>query len=265
MESLQIFKNETFGEVRTVIRDGEPWFVATDVCKALEIDSTASRRLDDDEKSALRLTQTSSNGVEQEREVTIINEAGLYSLVLGSRKPEAKAFKRWITHEVIPTIRKHGAYMTEQTIAKALESPDFLIELATKLKTEQEERKRLEAENAEQAKELDEAKPKVIFADGVCASKTSILIGDLAKLIRQNGVEVGQKRLFAWLRENGYLMKSGESYNMPTQRSMEAKWFEIKESSVLNPDGSIRVTKTPKVTGKGQVYFVNMFLAGNKA
>lgn len=262
MESLQIFKNETFGEVRTVICDGEPWFVATDVCKALEIGTTskALERLDDDEKG---MNSIPTHGGEQN--MSIINEAGLYSLVLGSRKPEAKAFKRWITHEVIPTIRKHGAYMTEQTIAKALESPDFLIELAMKLKTEQEERKRLEAENAEQAKELDEAKPKVIFADGVCASKTSILIGDLAKLIRQNGVEVGQKRLFAWLRENGHLMKSGESYNMPTQRSMEAKWFEIKESSVLNPDGSIRVTKTPKVTGKGQVYFVNMFLAGTKA
>lgn len=262
MESLQIFKNETFGEVRTVICDGEPWFVATDVCKALEIGTTskALERLDDDEKG---MNSIPTHGGEQN--MSIINEAGLYSLVLGSRKPEAKAFKRWITHEVIPTIRKHGAYMTEQTIAKALESPDFLIELAMKLKTEQEERKRLEAENAEQAKELDEAKPKVIFADGVCASKTSILIGDLAKLIRQNGVEVGQKRLFAWLRENGYLMKSGESCNMPTQRSMEAKWFEIKESSVLNPDGSIRVTKTPKVTGKGQVYFVNMFLAGTKA
>lgn len=262
MESLQIFKNETFGEVRTVICDGEPWFVATDVCKALEIGTTskALERLDDDEKG---MNSIPTHGGEQN--MSIINEAGLYSLVLGSRKPEAKAFKRWITHEVIPTIRKHGAYMTEQTIAKALESPDFLIELAMKLKTEQEERKRLEAENAEQAKELDEAKPKVIFADGVCASKTSILIGDLAKLIRQNGVEVGQKRLFAWLRENGYLMKSGESYNMPTQRSMEAKWFEIKESSVLNPDGSIRVTKTPKVTGKWQVYFVNMFLAGTKA
>lgn len=236
--------------------------MATDVCKALEIGTTskALERLDDDEKG---MNSIPTHGGEQN--MSIINEAGLYSLVLGSRKPEAKAFKRWITHEVIPTIRKHGAYMTEQTIAKALESPDFLIELAMKLKTEQEERKRLEAENAEQAKELDEAKPKVIFADGVCASKTSILIGDLAKLIRQNGVEVGQKRLFAWLRENGYLMKSGESYNMPTQRSMEAKWFEIKESSVLNPDGSIRVTKTPKVTGKGQVYFVNMFLAGTKA
>lgn len=194
MESLQIFKNETFGEVRTVIRDGEPWFVATDVCKALEIGTTskALERLDDDEKG---MSSIPTPGGEQN--MSIINEAGLYSLVLGSRKPEAK--------------------------------------------------------------------PKVIFADGVCASKTSILIGDLAKLIRQNGVGVGQKRLFAWLRENGYLMKSGESYNMPTQRSMEAKWFEIKESSVLNPDGSIRVTKTPKVTGKGQVYFVNMFLAGNKA
>lgn len=193
-----------------------------------------------------------------------ISEGDVYRLIACSKLPEAEKFERWVFDEIIPTIRKHGAYMTEQTLAKALESPDFLIELATKLKHEQEERKRLEAENASQAQELEAAKPKVIFADGVCASKTSILIGDLAKLIRQNGVEVGQKRLFAWLRDNGYLMKSGESYNMPTQRSMEAKWFEIKESSVSNPDGSIRVTKTPKVTGKGQVYFVNLFLDGAK-
>lgn len=251
---MQVFNNATFGNIRAVQRDGEPWFVATDVCKALEIDTTATRRLDDDEKAALRLTQTSSNGVRQEREVTIINEPGLYSLVLGSRKPEAKLFKRWITHEVIPTIRKHGAYMTPETIEKTLTDPDFIIQLATQLKDEQAKRAVLEAK-------IEADAPKVLFSESVEASDCSILVGQLAKQLRQNGVDIGQQRLFKRLREEGYLCSSrGDRYNMPTQRAMDMGLFEIKERTVNNPDGSIRVTFTPMVSGKGQIYFTNRYM-----
>ena len=260
---LQIFTNEQFGEVRSITKDGQPWFVAADVCKALEIGnpSQAISRLDEDEHfTTLISNESAASG---KSNASFVNEAGLYTLVLGSRKPEAKAFKRWITHEVIPTIRKHGAYMTEQTLEDALTSPDFLIRLATQLKEEQEARRTLEAENAAQAQQIAADAPKVVFANAVATSKSSILVGDLAKLLRQNGIEMGQKRLFAWLRDNGYLMKRGESYNMPTQQSMERGLFEIKEGSVANPDGSIRVTRTVKCTGKGQQYFVNLFL--NKA
>lgn len=238
-------------EIRTILKNHEPWFVAKDVCEVLEISNNrmALQRLDDDEKAEVSLNDGSQN-----RSFSIVNEPGLYSLILGSRKPEAKQFKRWITHEVIPSIRKHGTYMTEETLEKALSNPDFLINLATRLKDEQT--KRLQAEQ-----KVIEQKPKVIFAEALETSKSSILIGELAKLLKQNGVEIGQKRLFDWLREKGYLIrKQGEEYNNPTQKSMELGLFEIKKSTINNPDGSVRVTRTPKVTGKGQIYFINKFL-----
>ncbi|WP_416999805.1 phage antirepressor, partial [Acidaminococcus intestini] len=188
----------------------------------------------------------------------IINESGLYSLVLSSKLPSAKEFKRWITHEVIPAIRKHGAYMTEDTLEKALTSPDFLIQLATQLKEEKE--KRLAAE-----KQIEMDRPKTIFADAVSASHTSILVGEMAKILRGNGVEIGQKRFFDWLRENGYLIRrKGTDYNMPTQRAMELGLFEIKEGSYVNGSGVNIITKTPKITGKGQQYFVNKFLTDTR-
>lgn len=250
MTDLQVFDFET-QPLRTVTLDGDPWFVAKDVCDILEITNSrdALSRLDDDEKG---VATTDTPGGPQE--MAIVNESGLYVLVLGSRKPEAKVFKRWITHEVIPSIRKHGGYLTPEKIEEALLNPDTLIRLATDLKAERERRQALERQA-----QLD--KPKTIFADAVTCSHTSILIGDLAKLIKQNGYDIGQKRLFEYLRENGYLIKGGNSKNMPTQRSMEMELFEVKESAITNPDGSIRITKTTKVTGKGQVYFVNHFLA----
>ena len=247
MNELQIFNNPDFGDIRVLEKDGEPWFVAADVCKALDLDNSrqAVARLDDDEKNTVILT----DGIPGNPNKTIVNEPGLYTLVLGSRKPEAKAFKRWITHDVIPSIRKTGGYTT----AKAPQGKELLA-LAVL-----EAQKTIEAQNAEIAR----MKPKEVFADSVTASHTSILIGELAKLIKQNGVDMGQKRLFSWMRENGYLIKrQGTDWNMPTQRSMDKQLFEIKENSIANPDGSIRVTKTPKVTGKGQQYFINLFLAG---
>lgn len=189
----------------------------------------------------------------QAREMTIINESGLYSLVISSKLPTAKEFKHWVTHEVLPSIRKHGAYMTPETIEKAIYDTDFIINLATQLKDEQAKTAALKADN-------ETMKPKALFADAVATSHTSILIGDLAKLIRQNGVDIGQNRLFAWLREHGYLIGSGDRRNMPTQRAMDLGLFDIKERTFQNPDGSVRITKTTKVTGKGQQYFINKFL-----
>ena len=254
MNQLQVFNNTEFGQVRTMIIDGSPWFVAKDVCECLDINNSrqALARLDSDEKNSVIL----NDGTPGNPEKGIVNEYGLYSLVLSSRKPSAKAFKRWITHEVIPAIRKHGAYMTGETLEQALTSPDFLIRLATELKTEQEARKTAEAQ-------LEANKPKVLFADSVAASHGSILVGELAKLLNQNGIDIGQNRLFNWLRENGYLIcRKGTDYNMPTQRSMEMQLFNIKETAITHSDGHVSISKTVKVTGKGQVYFVNKFLKG---
>jgi anti-repressor protein len=249
MNQLSKVFNYQNKEVRTVVINETPWFVAKDVCEILELDGTSTRRLDDDEKGLHSIHTLGGN-----QEMQVINEYGLYSLVLGSKKQEAKAFKRWITHDVIPSIRKHGGYLTPETIEKALTDPDTIINLATRLKEEQAKRKLLEAK-------IEESKPKLLFAEAVTTSKQSILVGELAKLLKQNGVDVGQNRLFEALRADGYLCRSGESYNLPTQYSMDLGLFEIKKTAINNPDGSQRITRTTKVTGKGQLYFVNKFIS----
>lgn len=249
MNKLQVFKNEQFGEIRTIIKDGEPWFVAKDISGILGYSETnrMTSRLDEDETISTRLVGMNMNS-------TLINESGLYNAVLGSNKLEAKKFKKWVTAEVLPSIRKHGTYMTDNTIEKALTDPDFLIKLATNLK--EEKLKRVAAEN-----KLVLQQPKVIFADAVSTSHTSILVGDLAKILKQNGIEVGAKRLFEHLRKDGYLIKrKGTDYNMPTQKSMELNLFEIKETAISHADGHTSISKTPKITGTGQVYFVNRFM-----
>ena len=253
MKNLQIFNNDQFGQIRTTVKDGAPLFVAADVCRALEISNSrmATDRLDEDEKADVSLTDGS-----QSRHMTAVTESGLYSLVLGSRKPEAKAFKRWITHDVIPAIRKTGGYVSDEQqfvntylpFADANTKALFGQTLA-----------QLRAAN----EQLEQQKPKVLFADAVSAAHTSILVGELAKLLKQNGVDIGQHRLFQYLRENGYLIKRrGSDYNMPTQYAMERGWFEIKETAITHGDGHTSVNKTPKVTGKGQQYFINLFLKG---
>lgn len=248
---LQVWNYEN-SEIRTVTIDNEPWFVAKDVTNILGY-TNASKAISDHVDTEDKLNNESLLSLGQ-RGGWIVNESGLYSLVLSSKLPGAKKFKRWVTNEVLPSIRKHGAYMTDQTLEQALTSPDFLIQLATQLKQEKEKREQLEAQ-------AEQDKPKVLFAESVSASKTSILVGELAKILKQNGVDTGQTRLFAWMRENGYLIKRrGNDYNMPTQRAMELKLFEVKETSVTHSDGHISVNKTPKVTGKGQVYFVNKFM-----
>lgn len=253
---IQVWNYES-SEIRTIEKDGEPWFVLADVCKVLEIKNSrdAAAKLDGDEKG-VALTDTLGG----KQQMTIINESGLYTVILRSDKPQAKPFRKWVTSDVLPSIRKHGAYMTEQTLERALTSPDFLIELATQLKAEREQRKQLETTVAAQSEQMEQDKPKVLFADSVTASSSSILIGELAKLIKQNGVDIGQRRLFEWMRTNGYLVKrKGSEYNLPTQRSMEQGLMEIKETSVVHT-GYTTISKTPKVTGKGQVYFINLFL-----
>lgn len=252
MTDLQIFNSPEFGAIRTIEKDGEPWFVGKNVAAALgykEPTKAAREKVDDDDKGVSKIDTPS--GIQ---EMTIINESSLYSLVLSSKLPTAKKFKRWVTNEVIPSIRKHGAYMTPETLEKVLLSPDTLMQLAQNLKDEQEKRKELETK-------IEQDKPKVLFADAVATAQTSILIGELAKLLKQNGVDMGQNRLFEWMRQNGYLIRrQGSDYNMPTQRSMEQGLFEIKETTVVHADGHTHINKTPKVTGKGQAYFVTLFL-----
>lgn len=257
MTEITIFTRPEFGKLRTLEIDGEPWFVGRDVAEALGYGegkspiNAVANHVDEEDKGVTELM--TPGGMQK---VTIINESGLYSLVLSSKLPSAKAFKRWITSEVIPSIRKHGAYMTPDKLEDILLNPDTLITLATELKKERAAREHLEG-----LRRLD--KPKVIFADAVCASKRSILVGELAKLLKQNGVEIGQNRLFEWLRNNGFLIsRKGSDYNMPTQKAMEMGLFEIKETAIPHSDGHITVSLTPKVSGKGQKYFVNRFLQG---
>lgn len=244
---IQAFENARFGTIRALNMDGEPWFVAKDVCNALGLGNTGQAivKLDQDEKGITNVDTL--GGIQQ---VSTISEPGFYKLVFKSRKPEAKAFQRWVTHEVLPAIRRDGAYVASD----GTESDETLIARALIAAQRTIERNK---------RELDEMRPKALFADAVATSHTSILVGDLAKLLKQNGVDMGQNRLFQWLRDRGYLMKQGSSKNMPTQRSMDMGLFEVKERTINNPDGSVRITKTTKVTGKGQQYFINQFMADN--
>lgn len=236
-------------EVRTVRSGQDIFFAAKDVCEVLEIKNVtqAIQRLDEDERSMFNIGRQGMTN--------FVNETGLYSLILGSRKHEAKKFKRWVTHEVLPSIRKHGAYMTPETLEQAILDPDFAIGLLTNLKNEQEKRREAELQ-------IETQKPKVLFAESVETSKTSILIRELAVLLKQNGIDTGERRLYTWLRENGYLVRRhGSDRNMPTQRSMNLGLFEVKETPIHHNSGDIKVGKTTKVTGKGQVYFINKFLS----
>lgn len=240
-------------DLRVVTVNGDPWFVAKDVCNILGLGNVGQAiiNLDDDEKG---VTTTDTPGGPQK--TSIISESGLYSLALRSRKPEAHSFKRWVTHDVIPAVRRHGGYLTPAMTEQVLSDPDTIIRLATDLKAERARRLALEAE-------AEKAAPKVLFADAVATSHTSILVGDLAKILKGNGVDLGANRLFKVLRANGYLIRrEGSDWNMPTQRSMELGLFEIKETAITHSDGHVTVNKTPKVTGKGQAYFVNRFLNG---
>lgn len=235
----------------------EPLFVAKEVTDILEIKNTtqAVNQLDEDEKLTYVLNRAGQN-----REVNIITESGLYSLILRSNKPEAKAFKKWITSEVLPSIRKHGAYMTSQKIEEVLLNPDTIIQLATTLKTEQEKTRLQQEQIKQQQRQIEQQKPMVLFAEALQVSNHCVLIGELAKILKQNTINIGQNRLFQWLRDNKYLISKGEQRNLPSQKALELGLFKVKTTTINNPDGSIRVTKTTKVTPKGQTYFINRFL-----
>lgn len=255
MNELQIFNSPEFGDIRTVTIDNETYFVGKDVATALGYanpKNAVPTHVSEEDKLS---TQIEYAG--QRREVTVINESGLYALIFGSKLESAKRFKHWVTSEVLPAIHHNGGYIMGQENLSDSELMAKAILVAQK--TIEHKNQIIEQQKAK----IEADRPKTIFADAVSTSHTSILIGDLAKLICQNGVQTGQKRLFQWMRENGYLMKTGASYNMPMQRYIEQGLFEVKESSVQNPDGSVRVTRTTKVTGKGQLYFINKFL-GNE-
>lgn len=244
--------NEIFNfrgqDVRTVIINNEPYFVGKDVAEILGYTNprqALKNHVDEDDKG---VSKCDTPGGKQD--LVIINESGMYSLVLSSKLPQAKEFKRWVTSEVLPTIRKHGMFATDEL----LDNPDFAIATLQKLKEEREAKKQLEAQ-------IEADRPKVIFSDAVSASHTSILVGEFAKIMRQNGADMGQNRMFAWLRENGYLIsRKGSDRNMPTQKSMELGLFEIKETTINHSDGHISISKTPKITGKGQLYFTEKIL-----
>ena len=244
MNEVQLFNFENH-EVRSLLLNNEPWFVGKDVAEVLgyeRADNAIRNHIDKEDKL---MHQISASG--QNRNMTIINESGLYDLVLSSKLPSAKKFKRWVTSEVLPTLRKTGQYQVKELSGSELMAKALI-----------------EAQNvlAAKDKQIEEMKPKALFADAVATSHTSILVGELAKILKQNGIDMGQKRLFAWLREKGYLIKrQGTDYNMPTQKAMDLGLFEIKEGSYVNGSGVNITTKTPKVTGKGQQYFINKFLA----
>lgn len=246
--AIQIFENSEFGKVRVVDVDGEPWLVGKDVAEILGYKN--SRKAIKDHVSDHDKTDgvTIRDSIGREQKPICINESGLYSLVMSSKLPAAEKFQHWVTSEVIPSIRKHGGYIAGQNEMSDME---LLSRALLLVKNQLDDRNR----------QIEEMQPKVIFADAVETSSTSVLIGDFAKLLKQNGIDIGQTRLFEWLRNNGYLMRvKGERRNMPTQRSMEMKLFEIKESVIEHKDGHLTIIRTPKVTGKGQIYFANKFL-----
>ncbi len=238
--------------VRTLTINGEPWFVLADLTRILGLRQFRADRLDD----ALIQNHPILDSLGRTQLAAIVSEPGMYEVVIRSDKPEAAAFRRWITTEVLPSIRKRGGYLTPEATEAALTDPDFIIRLATELKTERARRAAVEAQ-------VEADAPKVLFADAVATSHTDILVGDLAKILRGNGIQVGGTRLFRWLRESGYLIRrEGTDYNSPTQRAMELGLFRVKETAVTHSDGHVTISKTPKVTGRGQAYFVARFLDG---
>ena len=255
MNELQIFKNEEFGEIRSLEINNEPYFVGKDIAETLnykEPHKAITKHIDKDD----RIKYPIIDELGRRQETWLINESGLYSLIMSSKLANAKRFKRWVTSEVLPSIRKTGGYIAGE---ENMTEDELILKAMNVLNTKVEN---LKLKNKQLENKIEEQKPKVLFADSVKSSKTSVLIGELAKIIKQNGHDIGQNRLFNWLRKNNYLIsRKGTDYNMPTQKSMNLGLFEVKETSITHSDGHISISKTPKVTGKGQVYFVNKFVS----
>ena len=255
MNEIQLFDYKGH-QVRTVEKDGEVWFVAKDVCDILGIKNHkgAIKELDDDERDGVAITDP----IGRKQVTNIISEPGVYALVLRSRKPEAKEFSRWVRHKVIPSIMRHGMYMTDATAEKILADPDVFIKVLEELKSERSKNLQLTA----QAKSNE---PKVLFAEAVETSEDSILIGAFAKMLKQNGIDINQNELFMWYRENGWLIKQqGRLWNMPTQKALDEGFFESEERVITKPNGGTVIKYTPKLTGKGQLYFMCIFMETNK-
>ena len=252
MNNLQLFNFEG-NEVRTLKINDEPYFVGNDVAKILGYSNyrkAVFEHVDDEDKLRTQIRYAGQN-----REVTVINESGLYSLILSSKMPNARKFKHWVTSEVLPAIRKHGAYMTDEKAFDVVNNKDGLASLL------QQAADQLRQKDIQ----IEKMKPKALFADSVATSKSTVLIGELAKILRGNGVDIGATRLFRWMREHGYLInRKGSDWNMPTQRSMNLGLFKIKETTINHSNGTTSISKTPKVTGKGQQYFINKFLKGRE-
>lgn len=252
MTDLKVFEKAEFGSVRVVEREGEPWFVAKDVAKALGYASTNMTTV----FQAVPEEWKGSNPIATpggEQEMLILSEQGLYFFLGRSDKPGALPFQKWLAGDVLPAIRRHGVYATPDMTERMLEDPDVLIRALTALKEERARRVALEAR-------AEADRPKVVFAESIEVAKTSILIGEMAKLIKQaTGYPMGQNRFFDWLRSHGYLHKGGSQKNAPTQRCIDAGWMEVKEGTRIGSSGECHITRTTNITGKGQIYFVNMF------
>lgn len=258
MSDIKVFNNPQFGAVRTAGTAQEPIFCAVDICRALGyINGRDAISRHCDEGDVVKHDTPTVSGVQP---MTFVTESGLYSLIFGSKLESAKEFKHWVTSEVLPSIRKHGAYMTTATIEKVMNDPDSWIKLLQTLKEERQQRQLAESKSALLEEVTKEQAPKVLFADAITGSRTNILIRDLAKLIQQNGYNIGEKRLFEWLRSNGYLCTSGQNYNKPMQRYVEQGIFFIKEGT-HSENGILKSNFTTMVTGKGQQYFINKFIS----
>lgn len=252
MQDLKVFQNSQFGELEILTIDNKEWFPAIKVAEILGYTNPRKAIRDHAKEKGVTIRSVLSNGGMQDKK--FIDEGNLYRLITRSKLPQAERFEEWIFEDVLPAIRKHGIYATDDVIENTLNNPDYIINVLTEYKKEKEQNLLLQ-------QEVETNKPKVLFADSVAGSDNSILVGELAKLLKQNGVDIGQNRLFKWLRNNGYLIKKGgESYNLPTQKSMDLEILDIKKRVINNPDGSSKITRTPKVTGKGQQYFINKFL-----
>lgn len=254
MNELQVFQNSKFGDLEILTIEGKEWFPAIQVAEILGY-SNPRDAVERHTKKRGVVKHDVIDKLGRKQNKKFIDEGNLYRLITRSKLPQADEFEEWVFEDVLPSIRKHGIYATDNVIENTLNNPDYIINILTEYKKEKEH-------NLALKQQVKENKPKVLFADSVAGSDNSILVGELAKLLKQNGVDVGQNRLFKWLRNNGYLIKkSGESYNLPTQKSMDLEILDIKKRVINNPDGSSKITRTPKVTGKGQQYFINKFLA----
>lgn len=253
MNDVSIFKNESFGEVRVAGTSEQPEFCLLDVCKVLDLDSSqVMKRLDDGVVTIHPITDSMG----RERQANFVNEDGLYDVILDSRKPQAKAFRKWITSEVLPSIRKTGSYSVQQRYEIPQSFSEALMLAAKQAQQIEAQQKQLEAKD----EQIRQDAPRVLFSKAVETAKRSCLVSELAKILRQNGIDMGQNRLFDWMRKHGYLCSKGQYYNQPTQKAMELGLFELKQTAINKPDGSVLVSTTTKVTGAGQVYFVNKFL-----